>query len=151
MNGETVFALYAWDVDALLHNLGGQGKVQVLRVVDDFSPGVFKRLRLNMHLPAAAFNAPRQHLERYLADAYVPYSLRREEASAVGATRYRFDLPAKGLKKKVLLGGHFELSEAGFDACLEAGVRFDLLALLDRFDRVNAVHYTELSCSDIRW
>ena len=106
---------------------------------------------LDLHLPAAAFDAPRQHLEQYLAEAYVPYSLRREEGSIAGATRYRFDVPAKGLKKKVLLGGHFELNETGFDACLEVGVRFDLLALLDRFGRVNAIHYTKLTCSEIRW
>jgi hypothetical protein len=151
-----VFALYAWDVDALLDALAQPGAGQeppfeVLRVVDGFVPGVFTRLRLSLHLPAAQFDAPRQHLEQYLAESYVPYSLRREEASTAGATRYRFDLPAKSLKKKVLLGGYFEYSEAGFDACLEVGPRFDLFALLGQFGLVNSIHYTKLECIDVHW
>ena len=160
-----MFALYAWDVDALLQTLrqacspgepGEPGearetRLEVLRVADAFTPGVFTRLRLRLYLPAAVFETPRRHLEQYLAEAYVPYSLRREEVSTAGATRYRFDIPAKGLKKKVLLGGHFEIDEAGFEVCLEVGPRFDLLALLERFGVANPAHYAKLGCADIRW
>jgi radical SAM superfamily enzyme YgiQ (UPF0313 family) len=151
MSGESVFAFYAWDVDALQRALSEPADVEsarcaVARRADAFTPGVFSQLCLDLHLPAAIFDQPRRRLEQYLRDAYVPYSLRREEAS-----RYRFDVPRKGLKKKVVLGGHFEIGETGFDASLDVGPRFDLLAFLDQFERSNPVRYAELKVSDIRW
>jgi hypothetical protein len=172
MSGETVFALYAWDVDALLRalevgpsqrrlvtslalkdahssDLAAAGAIEVLQVVEEFVPGVFTSLRLHLYLPAAVFESPRQHLEQYLAGAYVPYSLRREEAAVAGATRYRFDVPAKGLKKKVLLAGHFEIDEGSLSACLEVGPRFDLLALLDCFGVSGSIHYAKLESTDV--
>jgi hypothetical protein len=154
MSGESVFALYAWDVEALHAVLCGPIDTQeptfdVVRQVDAFTPGVFRQLHLGLHLPAPLFKHPRQRLEAYLGDAYVPYSLRREEAQNTGTRRYRFDVPAKGLKKKVILGGHFEVDEAGFSAGLDIGPRFDLLAFVERFGCPDLLRYAKLESSDI--
>jgi hypothetical protein len=158
MSGESVFALYAWDVDSLQSALSEpafagseRALCAVARQADAFTPGMFSQLCLDLHLPATIFDQPRRRLEQYLHDAYVPYSLRRVKAHTLGASRYHFDVPGKGLKKKVILGGHFEVGETGFDASLDVGPRFDLLAFLDQFGRTNLARYTKLRVSSIRW
>jgi hypothetical protein len=108
-------------------------------------PGVFTRLYLDLHLPGDLFSEARARLEQYLRGAYVPYSLRREGAG------YRFDLPAKGLKKKVLFGGFLEAREEGFFAGLEVGPKFDLLAFLRTFGQPNLFHQARVQVSGIEW
>jgi radical SAM superfamily enzyme YgiQ (UPF0313 family) len=153
MSGESVFALYAWDVKALHGILSEPIDTQsplfdVVRRVNAFTPGVFSQIHLDLHLPATLFEQARRRLEAYLGDAYVPYSLRRE-SQTTGASRYRFDVPAKGLKKKVILGGHFEVDEAGFSASLDVGPRFDLLAFLERFGPSDLLRYAKFAISNI--
>lgn len=130
-SGETVFALKAWDVAALEGKLAGGCAATGFEVrgpAEGFTPGVFSRLDLELRLCAGLFPEPQMHLEQYLRSEYVAYSLRREGKG------YRFELPVKALKKKVLLGGFFELGDDGFYARLEIGPRFDLTAFLHTFD-----------------
>ena len=156
MGGESVFALTAWDAAALQHALLEIGNVDSDRFgtvgpAEGFTPGTFTSCRLELHLPEVHFAQSRRHLEQYLHDAYVPYSLRRETPPTHGGSRYRFEVPQKGQKKKVLLGGSFETSEAGLDASLDVGPRFDLLAFLERFGPSYHVPYATLRASHIRW
>jgi hypothetical protein len=154
MGGESVYALYAWDAEALRRVLSaprgaGETGFAILGPAEGFTPeGGFARLHLDLHLPTAHYPQGRQMIETYLRDAYVPYSLRREAPHAEGARRYAFDVSSKGLKKRVLFGGTFEASEAGLDAELEVGPRLDLLALLGGPERVC---YARIEVSEIRW
>jgi hypothetical protein len=163
LTGETVFALRAheptpiaaWLESGLSLNVGLHSAENPAFEVNGlaptgFRPGAYRRLGLNLGLPARQFEAPRVHLERYLRDAYLPYSLRRESAEGADETRYRFDVPNKGLKKKILWAGTFALSESGMNAHLEIGQGFDLRAFLDGFaDRAH--YYAQIYINDIQW
>jgi radical SAM superfamily enzyme YgiQ (UPF0313 family) len=153
MGGETVFALRAWDADALRRTLAdvreyrGAG-FEILRMVEPeegFTPGAFSRMRLDVFLPEGFFPEARGRLERYLRGAYVPYSLRRE------GDGYRFDLPRKALKKKILFGGFFEVREDGFFASLNVGPKFDLMALLQSFGGEGLPRHAQVRTSGIEW
>jgi hypothetical protein len=146
LTGETVFALKAWDPEVLStalsrsdatasHPDGQSPGFTVLSLAEGFQPGVYTRLQLDLHLPAQHFDAPRSHLESYLRDAYLPYSLRREPSSQEGRSRYRFEIPMKGLRKKILWSGCFDLDSSGMEAHLEIGPGFDLREFLETFDR----------------
>jgi hypothetical protein len=150
MSGETVFALKAWDVEALTHALAdsrehaGRG-FQIIGAAEGFTPGAFTRLRLDVHLPRDHFPKPRARLEQYLRSAYLPYSLRREGEG------YRFDLPKKALKKKILFGGSLETREEGFFASLEVGPKFDLMTFLRAFGKQSLSRHARLQVSGIQW
>jgi hypothetical protein len=150
VSGETVFALKAWDVEGLTHTLAdprehaGAG-FDVLRPAEGFTPGEFARLRLDLHLPGEFFPEPRAQLEAYLRGAYLPYSLRRE------GNRYRFDLPSKALKKKILFGGFIEPREGAFFASLDVGPKFDLGAFLEGFGGQSLFRHIQARVSDIAW
>jgi len=136
MTGETIMAVKAWDVEQVRNLLAtprtdAEAGLQVVGPAEGFTPGTFTRMHLDLDLPTEAFPQPRQTLERYLQqDNYLPYSLRRQNEEG---TRYRFEVPAKGVKKKILFEGMFELTERQFHASLEVGVKFDLLAFLGMF------------------
>jgi hypothetical protein len=216
MGGESVFALYAWDTEALREVLLGPGStavvesrhseaicrsrsiptleggisivcqevprktasgrrerlikqlcsspgpggtlefdVEIVGPAEGFVPGTFTRLRLDLCLPAAHFERPRQGLEDYLSQCYVPYSLRREDAEEEGARRYRIEVSRKGLKKKVLFGGYIQVDPIAdpqhLVAGLDIGPKFDLLAFLEQFGGARKVPYAELSVSQIQW
>ena len=155
-SGETVFALKAWDAEALQRALvdakarAGRG-FEILSPMQgftpgEFRPGEFRRLHLDLHLPGEFFPQPRARLEAYLRGAYVPYSLRREDEH-----RLAFDLPAKALKKKVLFGGLIESRDGGFLASLDVGPKFDLAALLGEFPGKNLHLHARVSISKIEW
>jgi len=160
MSGETVFAMKAWDIKALEtrfcrrlpKNLVSDSRlVHVIAPAEGFTPGVFTRLHLDVHLPADFFPEPRVRLEQYLRGAYVRYSLRRE------GSRYRFDLPHKALKKKILFDGFFEPYEDknrdgdGFFASLDVGPKFDLMAFLQTFGGENRFRHARARVSGIEW
>ena len=158
MPGESVYALYAWDLDAVRRALAappspGAADASGLTVLsgplEGFTPGVFAQAALDLHLPACHFPNPRRGLEDYLHETYVPYSLRREDAQSTDARRYRFDLPSKALKKKILLGGHFTVDPAGLRARLTVGPRFDLLALLAHFGPPHLVPLAEAQTLEV--
>jgi len=154
VSGETVFALKAWDVEALEHSLveaqdGGGTGCEVLGRAEGFTPGEFTRLHLDVHLPADLFPEARARLEEYLRGAYLRYSLRRE------GERLRFDLPRKALKRKVLFGGFFEPyqhdSEEGLFASLDVGPKFDLGVFLETFSGESLSCYARVRVSEIEW
>jgi radical SAM superfamily enzyme YgiQ (UPF0313 family) len=160
MSGETVFALKAWDAEALetrfspKNLVSGLQAIQIVGPAEGFTPGVFTRLHLDVALPGDVFPDPRARLEQYLRSAYLRYSLRREGASPRGV-RYRFDLPPKALKKKILFDGFLETCEnedgEDFLASLDIGPKFDLLALLGTFDGKNLFRHARVQVSGIRW
>ena len=148
VSGETVFALKAWDVEGLQAGFFLRNPVSGFEVIgpaEGFAPGVFTRLHLDVHLPADIFPEPRARLEQYLRGAYLRYSLRREGA------RYRFDLPRKALKKKILFDGFLETQESGFLASLDVGPKFDLGAFLQTFGGENLFRHARARVSGIRW
>jgi len=159
MAGETVFALRAWDAEALHKRLSEAApddleEVELLGPAEGFTPGAFTRMRLDLYLPAGVFPEPRRALDRYLCERYVPYSLRRDDERG---TRYRFEVPRKGLKKRVLFGGTFQVERNGFAASLEVGPRFDLFAWLDLFaaqphaSGKSLSRHVRASVSDLTW
>jgi hypothetical protein len=105
-------------------------------------------MRLDLELPAATFPEPRRALDRYLRDAYVPYSIRREGARG---TRYRFDVPQKAIKKRVLYGGSFEGRDDAFHAALDVGAKFDLMAFLEAFDGRDLHRHAKAHVSCLEW
>jgi hypothetical protein len=156
MGGQAVFALRAWDTASLQQVLTGllepsPAGLQVLGPVEGFTPGIYTRLRLDLCLPTGLFAEPRRRLEQYLRDAYLPYSTRRLEPTAGGAPRYRFDVPPKGLKKKVLFDGSFTSGEDVFCADLEVGPKFDLLAFLQTFELRDLYRHARVRVSEIAW
>jgi hypothetical protein len=163
LTGETVFALKAWDTEELVGVLlahsspTGEQAVpprapafEVLGPADGFEPGVYSRLGLALALPARHFADPRVRLEQYLRDAYLPYSLRRDASFAEGVTRYSFDVPKKGLKKKILYEGSFTLSERGMDAHLDVGPGFDLMGFFATF-RERAHYSAQSRITSVKW
>ncbi len=163
LSGETVFALKAWDVEIVLRALSGSAENELLSAEPTayefkvwgpavgFTPGAFTRIELEMHLPAAHFPEPRAHLETYLREAYLPYSLRREEPRQGGETRYRFEVPSKGLRKKILFGGAFEVGPSGMDAWLEVGPGFDTMAFLEGFGGRNLYRQARVHVVGVEW
>jgi ferredoxin len=150
MSGETVFALKAWDVEALERILAepqerAGAEVQIVEPVEGFTRGAFTRLHLDMHLPDEFFPEPRVRLEQYLRTAYLPYSLRREDDC------YRFDLPRKALKKKIMFAGFFETRPDGFFASLDVGPKFSLTAFLQTFGEENLSCHAQARVSAIEW
>ncbi len=150
VSGETVFALKAWDVKAIETRLFSKNRVSpagfgILGPAEGFTPGEFARLHLDLDLPDAFFPDARARLEQYLRRAYLPYSLRREGSG------YRFDLPPKALKKKILFAGFLETRADGFYASLDVGPRFDLGAFYEMFGQPNLFRQARVAVSDIRW
>ncbi len=150
VSGETVFALKAWDTAALQHTLAdtrghaGLG-FEIVSLAEEFSPGAFSRMHLDIYLPGEFFPEPRARLEAYLRGAYLVYSLRRERE------RLAFDLPAKALKKKILFGGSIEEQGAGFLARLDVGAKFDLAEFLGKFGEKNSSHHARVRASELEW
>jgi hypothetical protein len=129
--GEMVVALKAWDLPALGRALASAealaNGVRFLGWLDDYEPGTFDRARIRLTLPSEHFPDAGRRLRRFLQDAYVPVNLRRME------TGYRFDVPKKARKKRVLLAGHFVQGAEVFEAELTVTPKFDMQAYLDSF------------------
>mgnify|MGYP006284208211 FL=1 len=129
--GETVMAVKAWDDPALGRALAPgdrlPGGVRFLGWLDDYTPGLFDRATIRLTLPSTHFPDAGRRLRRFLQEAYVPVNLRRMDAG------YRFDVPEKVRKKRVLLAGHFEQDAYTFEAELLITPKFDLKAYLQSF------------------
>jgi hypothetical protein len=150
-SGETVFALKAWDADILetgffpKNPVSDNSIIHILRPAKGFTPGAFTRLHLDLFLPADLFPDPRARLEQYLRGAYLRYSLRREGHG------YRFDLPPKSLKKRILFNGFFEVGDDRFHARLDAGPKFDLREFLATFGPEDLAHHAEVKISGVEY
>jgi hypothetical protein len=151
VSGETVFALKAWDTEALRQTLFGSPEragdnLELIGPAEGFSPGEFRRLHLDIRLPGEFFLNPRARLEKYLRGSYLPYSLRRE-----GEKRLTFDLPAKALKKKILFSGFIEEQGESFIASLDVGPKFDLAMFLGKFPGENPHHHAQACVLGLQW
>lgn len=148
-SGETVFAFRAWDMTSLEQMLTGGCSTEGFELIgpaEGFTPGAFSRLEVELRLCAGSFSEPRARLEQYLRSVYLAYTLRKE------GNEYRFELPPKSLKKKVLFGGSFELNDEGFYARLEIGPKFDVKAFLRTFSMgEEPPHPTLLRVLSVRW
>ncbi len=158
MSGETVFALKAWDVEMLETGFCRFGRrstfaygkspvpeFEIVGPAEGFTRGAFTRLHLDIHLSDEFFSEPRARLEQYLRAEYLPYNLRREDG------RYRFDLPRKALKKKILFAGFFETRPDGFLASLDVGPKFSLTAFLHTFSEEYLSRHAQARVSAIEW
>lgn len=148
-SGETVFAIRAWDVEEMSRALAKGDEAfpgfEILGPAEGFTPGQYARLRLEIRLPADVFPEPRRRLEAYLRGAHLPYSLRRE------GNGYRFDLPTKALKKKILFAGFIETQEEGFFASLDVGPKFDPGELLRTFGHSNLARQAQIRVLHLEW
>lgn len=145
--GETVFALRAWDQEALRRALTGGGRaegVEFLSFVQDFTPGCFRQARLLITLPAAHFPDAGARLVEFLRAAYVPCNARRQGAV------YQLDLPARALKKNVLLEGCYGEEGAFFRAELLVSPKFDAGGFL-RSLGADAVHLADVEVVEVGW
>jgi hypothetical protein len=124
-------ALKAWDLPALGRVLAPgdamPNGVTFLGWLEDYQPGTFDRANIRLTLPTLHFPDAGRRLRRFLQDAYVPVNLRRME------TGYRFDVPKKARKKRVLLAGHFAQDPEVFEAELVVTPKFDMKAYLASF------------------
>ena len=162
-HGETVIALKAWDADALvcledatvtpirkkLTHHGDTENTESLELSQcpqclsglelangarflgwtppDFEPGQFRQAEMALRLPSVHFPAAGDALRRFLHAAYVPVNARREEVG------FRFDIPEKARKKRVLLAGDYRRDATHFAARLVVTPKFDLLGYLRSF------------------
>jgi hypothetical protein len=165
--GETVFALKAWDVEALRGALGEvaaevsggdlPGGVRVLGPVLDFEPDDLDRqagairLQMRLVLPLAYFPNAGQQLRRFLQESYVPVNIRRVESN--DRFDYRFDIPAKALKKRVIFEGEYaQDTESGyFSARLRVSAKFDLMGFLQAFPGEVPYHLVRAEIYDLSW
>jgi hypothetical protein len=150
VSGETVFGLKARDAQSLWRALADKASLTeerctILGPAEGFVPGKFSRLHLNLSLPADFFPSPRARLEEYLRSAYLPYSLRRE------GDGYRFDLPKKALKKRLVYQGYIEERESGFTASLDVGARFDLSVLIAPIGPPGLARQIRARVSAVEW
>ena len=133
--GETVIALKAWDPEVVAEDLVSDvelpGGVRVLGRIDGFQPGSFERARMRLVLNAAHFPDAGRALRRYLQDQYVPVNLRG--LSPDGSSGYAFDLPAKALKKRVLMEGSFREADGDVEIDMVVSPKFDLVGYLRSF------------------
>ena len=135
--GETVFALKAWDVGALgsgevgewgSRGVGEADGFEFLGWVDGFESGVFDKMEIRLVLPSVYFPDAGRQLRRFLQDVYVPVNIRRE------GDGFAFDIPAKALKKNVLLEGDYCQIDDDWVIRAVVSLKFDLLAYLRSFD-----------------
>jgi radical SAM superfamily enzyme YgiQ (UPF0313 family) len=133
--GKTVVALKAWDLPALGRALqpgeifpgGAREDIRFEGFLDAFEPGSFDRARLHISLDADHFPDAGRALRAYLQDQYVPVNLRGIDNG------YRFDVPAKARKKRVLFEGHFAEREDRIEIDVVVSPKFDLVDYLSSF------------------
>jgi hypothetical protein len=148
MCGEHIFALKAWDVESIQQTLETLGGVclpsfRILGVADQFAPGVYSRIDLEITLPASHFAEPRRKLETYLRSTYLPYTLQRQ------GNGYIVNVPDKGRKKQVLYEGYIEPGETDFVARLGVGSKFDLMAWLNLFDQPQMHYHAQIEVTQV--
>jgi len=141
MTGETVFSLRAWNPDALTETMTStphvlKGGIEFCGLVGNFEPGVFRQAEISISLPAQAFPNVRKGLLHFLRSAYVPVNIRRTR----DPDSFVLDLPAKALKKRVVLDGQLTESSEGTRIRLVITPKFQLLDFLKSISRSNALY-----------
>jgi hypothetical protein len=148
--GETIYAIKGWDAAALVDALGSAEAgvapgLEVLGMAEEFVPGQIERMWLSLTLPVAHFPDAGQQLRDVLRTAYIPCNLRRE------GDGYRFDLPAKALKKRVLFQGRYEEVDDRYRIELQVSPKFDLLGYLRSFGVPERYRRAEVAVSELEW
>lgn len=141
VTGETIFNLTAWNTQALIEELGPAPQnladgIQLRAIEGEFTPGMFRCADIRLSLPEHSFPDVRTGILQFLRDCYIPINLRREE----GSHSLAFDLPAKALKKRVVLGGHIIESSQGTQLLMTITPKFRLLDLLASLSLPAAFH-----------
>ncbi|MBN1873878.1 MAG: hypothetical protein JXA33_06580 [Anaerolineae bacterium] len=95
--------------------------------LDNFEPGMFERMEIELRLPPAHFPGAGLQLRQFLQAGYVPVNVRREEDG------YCFDISKKALKKRVLFAGTYTETPSHFVARLTVSSKFDLMGYLRSF------------------
>jgi hypothetical protein len=140
--GETVVGIRAWDtaaLDRLTAHVALPGGALLRGLVSSFTPGQFETMRVRLILPVAHFPDAGRGLRRYLQDQHVPVNLRGMSAAELAdvgfdagavASAYRFELPEKARKKRVLVEGIYVEREGRFEVELVVSPKFDLVDYL---------------------
>ena len=124
--GRALFALTAWDPEAVRAALGGAAR-DPAAAAEPPAAASWQRLELTLHLPARFFPRAGDRLLDYLVAEHAPATARREDAGL------RLEPGARALKKKVLLAGRTRATAAGELLELAIGPRFSLRRYLERF------------------
>jgi hypothetical protein len=137
--GETLVGIRAWHAAALGVLTEGEvlpGGLIFEGFVPAFVPGQFERMRVRLVLSLAHFPDAGPRLRRYLQDQYVPVNLRRlstgelaelGSGSAAITAAYRFEIPEKARKKRVLFEGLYVERDGRFEAELVVSPKFDFV------------------------
>ena len=145
--GETVVGLRVWHSDALRSLTEGEllpGDLLFEGFVSSFVPGEFRQMRMRLVLPAVHFPDAGSRLRRYLQAQYVPVNVRNLSAAELSESgidsdsraltaAYRFEIPEKARKKRVLLEGRYVERDGCFEAELVVTPKFDLVDYLRSF------------------
>jgi hypothetical protein len=124
--GQTVVALTAWDTGSLDRLMAGTGGL-FGPPAPAHLPGVFRTLRVTLDLPGDGFPDAPGSLATFLKDRYAPATL-----TGSGGT-WRFSIPEKSVKKRMLLSGIFTTTAEGTRAELLIGPKLMLGEWLQSF------------------
>jgi hypothetical protein len=143
--GETIFALKAWDQEALLGQMASVALPEISGIAENFTPGTFQDARLQITLPAAFFPGASSRLRDFLRENYLPVNLRR-----VGENTH-LELSPKALKKRIVFEGCCTSDETASKIQLHVGDRFDLLGFLRSFGHQDLYRKAQVTVSDLQW
>ena len=145
LSGETIFALKAWDTDALAARIRLLTSPDILGLAERFTPGAFETARVQLTLPLEIFPDAASRLRDFLRAIYLPVNLRR-----VGDTLH-FELSSKALKKRIVLEGSGAQTAAATELTLQVSSRFDLLGFLRSFGGQSLYRQAHVTVSELRW
>jgi hypothetical protein len=100
-------------------------------------------------LPSSYFPDAGRRLRAYLHEDYVPVNIRR--VTLAEHPGYRFDIPAKALKKRVLFEGVYTQDAEYFRARLAVSAKFDLVGFLKSFGEDVPYHLARAEIYDLSW
>lgn len=145
LGGETIFALKAWDPEALAAQVSARVSPDVLGLAERFTPGTFQTARVHLTLPAELFPAAALRLRDFLRGAYLPVNLRRAGESL------QLELSPKALKKRIVLAGDCMQTATHSRIMLHVSDRFDLLGFLRSFGHQDLYRKAHVTVSELQW
>ena len=146
--GETVFALTAWEPEALARCLlparPGGDDFTFLRWVPTYKQGVFAEARLDLEIPPEVDSHADARLVACMHGAELNFSLRREGGA------YAFDLSTRAKRQGGLRAGGYRIEGERLCVRLTVGPKFRLRGLLDDMDLDVADPRVTIRLSDLR-
>jgi radical SAM superfamily enzyme YgiQ (UPF0313 family) len=141
--GRSLFALRAWDAEAMARDAdttpGWRRRAEALPPSASLAP---ERFKARISIPESGLAHFEKTLSGYLSGCGVPFMLSRAQGL------FRIDVPAKGLKKRVIAGAEaFRDTEAGTGPGirLEALAHFDFKHLSELYQSTDPDHAGPLS------